>query len=273
MNKRMWLVVGLTAIITAAMVLPAYGAITRFTDVPDSNIFAEDINWMDENGITSGCGADTYCPTANVTRQQMSAFMHRLATYQVVDAAELEGLKAADFATAGHNHDAAYLAKTGTAADSELLDGRNANDLIRVASLSFTGPLETNDYASLKSFDIEAPTAGFLMLSSNLEFWTTATSETVWCGWGLNGSQVLAGGASRVDLYNPAGNIEASCAAETVVAVAAGTHTLTIMGRYDNYPASHFAWGSGSALFIPFDGTGTPPMIFVPPAAPANQLP
>lgn len=263
---------GFVVIIALAMAMPAFGAITRFTDVPDSNIFAEDINWMDENGITSGCGTDLYCPTANVTRQQMSAFMRRLATNQVVDAAELEGMKAVDFAAAGHNHDAAYLAKTGTAANSELVDGRDANDLARVASLSFTGPLETNDFARLKSFDIEAPTNGYLMLSSSLEFFTTATTESVWCSWELDGVQVT-GGTSRIDLYDPSGDIDANCAAQAVVPVAAGTHTVTIMGTYNNFPASYFAWGNGSALFIAFDGSGAQPIVFGQPDTPATQLP
>jgi hypothetical protein len=53
-----------------------------FDDVPDSNQFHESIAWMQENGITIGCNppANTlYCPEDNVSRQQMAAFMRRLA--------------------------------------------------------------------------------------------------------------------------------------------------------------------------------------------------
>jgi len=53
-----------------------------FDDVPDSNQFHESIAWMQENGITVGCNppANTqYCPEDNVSRQQMAAFMRRLA--------------------------------------------------------------------------------------------------------------------------------------------------------------------------------------------------
>jgi len=53
-----------------------------FNDVPDSNQFHESIAWMQENGITIGCNppANTeYCPEDNVSRQQMAAFMRRLA--------------------------------------------------------------------------------------------------------------------------------------------------------------------------------------------------
>ncbi|HEX2403230.1 MAG TPA: S-layer homology domain-containing protein, partial [Acidimicrobiia bacterium] len=56
-----------------------------FNDVPDSNQFHESIAWMKDNGITVGCNppANTeYCPEDNVSRQQMAAFMRRLAQTQ-----------------------------------------------------------------------------------------------------------------------------------------------------------------------------------------------
>ena len=45
---------------------------------------------MKDNHITDGCNPPTnnkFCPKNAVTREQMSAFMHRLATKRVVDAA------------------------------------------------------------------------------------------------------------------------------------------------------------------------------------------
>lgn len=47
-----------------------------FTD-DDSSIFEPNINRLAEAGITGGCTATTFCPTANVTRGQMAAFLHR----------------------------------------------------------------------------------------------------------------------------------------------------------------------------------------------------
>jgi hypothetical protein len=52
---------------------------TRFRDVPVSNPFYADIEWMAVNEITTGFGDGTYRPLAIVTRQAMSAFMYRLA--------------------------------------------------------------------------------------------------------------------------------------------------------------------------------------------------
>ena len=78
------------AIAAVVILLPvaAVAATSLFTDVSDDSIFVEDINWMKISGITKGCNVagTEYCPAENVTRQQMAALTHRLATSQVVDA-------------------------------------------------------------------------------------------------------------------------------------------------------------------------------------------
>jgi hypothetical protein len=51
----------------------------QFTDVPNSNEFHGDIDWLTDNGITAGCGGTKFCPEKNVTREQMAAFLHRFA--------------------------------------------------------------------------------------------------------------------------------------------------------------------------------------------------
>ena len=66
----------------------------QFTDVPTSNIFHDDISWLSNAGVTKGCnlGGTEYCPKDFVTREQMAAFMHRLAD----DQANIAYLIAAD---------------------------------------------------------------------------------------------------------------------------------------------------------------------------------
>jgi hypothetical protein len=49
-----------------------------FTDVLASSPFCPDVTWMKTYGVTKGCDATHYCPTDNVSRLQMAAFMHRL---------------------------------------------------------------------------------------------------------------------------------------------------------------------------------------------------
>lgn len=71
------------ALLAAVFAIPAVAlAAGRFSDVPASSPFFDDIEWVADAGVTLGCGDGTeYCPTDNVTRQQMAAFMHRLAKY------------------------------------------------------------------------------------------------------------------------------------------------------------------------------------------------
>ena len=47
-----------------------------FTDVANSP-FMFDIMWLADSGITSGCGGTSFCPTTDVTRGQMAAFLAR----------------------------------------------------------------------------------------------------------------------------------------------------------------------------------------------------
>jgi hypothetical protein len=47
-----------------------------FTD-DGSSTFERDIDRLAAAGITTGCTPTTFCPTANVTREQMAAFLHR----------------------------------------------------------------------------------------------------------------------------------------------------------------------------------------------------
>ena len=51
-----------------------------FVDVLASSPFCPDVTWLKTYGVTKGCDATHYCPTDNVSRLQMAAFMHRLGT-------------------------------------------------------------------------------------------------------------------------------------------------------------------------------------------------
>lgn len=48
-----------------------------FNDVPTSNSFCKYVQRMSALGITTGCGNGNYCPSQNVDRQQMAAFIIR----------------------------------------------------------------------------------------------------------------------------------------------------------------------------------------------------
>jgi predicted outer membrane repeat protein len=57
--------------------VPPTPGMQRFADVPPDNPFYRHIEEMAVRQITLGCGGSNYCPTANVTRGQMAAFLVR----------------------------------------------------------------------------------------------------------------------------------------------------------------------------------------------------
>ena len=80
-KKRTLLVV--TVVVLLAVPVVAVAA-DRFTDVPSTNIFHDDIAWLADAGITVGCNPplnDEFCPEEPVKRQQMAAFMRRFAQH------------------------------------------------------------------------------------------------------------------------------------------------------------------------------------------------
>lgn len=64
--------------IVIAVLVPAISlAAHQFTDVPSSSPYHGNISKLVESGITAGCGSGKFCPKANVTREQMAAFLTR----------------------------------------------------------------------------------------------------------------------------------------------------------------------------------------------------
>ncbi|MEA3510924.1 MAG: S-layer homology domain-containing protein [Actinomycetota bacterium] len=80
-RRHLFVLVGILAVGVLAVPGVSWAA-GRFDDVPDSNVFVSDIEWLADAGITKGCNppANTeFCPGSYVTREQMAAFMHRLS--------------------------------------------------------------------------------------------------------------------------------------------------------------------------------------------------
>lgn len=72
---RRLLVIGLALalMIPTGVVLASH----QFGDVPVSNQFHNNIGALADSGVTAGCGNGNYCPTGNVTREQMAGYLHR----------------------------------------------------------------------------------------------------------------------------------------------------------------------------------------------------
>ena len=80
----------MAAFLDRAFALPA--TTTDFFTDDNGTTFEANINRLAASGITTGCSATTYCPTAEVTRGQMAAFLHRaLVKYPQAAAAAVTG--------------------------------------------------------------------------------------------------------------------------------------------------------------------------------------
>jgi len=95
----------LVSVIVAVMATTMALASDRFVDVPDDNVFHDDIAAIANAKVTLGCNPpdnDEYCPDEFVTRGQMAAFLNRLGALApgktpVVNAAQLNGYGAGSF--------------------------------------------------------------------------------------------------------------------------------------------------------------------------------
>lgn len=98
-------------IIVLALAVSMLGALSGavmaahvFTDVPESNIFHDDIAWLADAGITRGCNPPDnteFCPADNVTREQMAAFLRRQSNHLLDEvAADTPGALARQLASA-----------------------------------------------------------------------------------------------------------------------------------------------------------------------------
>ncbi len=83
LRKRLLILIATAALAVMAIPTVVSAAGGSFVD-DDTSLFETDIEWMATANVTKGCNPpvnDLYCPTDNVTRGQMAAFMRRFAQY------------------------------------------------------------------------------------------------------------------------------------------------------------------------------------------------
>jgi hypothetical protein len=128
---------------TAGVAHAAFG----FDDVNEADTHADGIKWLVDNGITTGCDADSYCPGDSVTRAQMATFMHRLSgNSSVLPSVNAETLQGA--------HLDQLVMKPDLVTQSVAL----ANDTFETLSLTCTG----NEYAVSGGFQVKEGEGGAL---------------------------------------------------------------------------------------------------------------
>ncbi|HDL41867.1 MAG TPA: hypothetical protein ENG98_02495 [Actinobacteria bacterium] len=204
---RGWLIV---AVAVAVMVPVAAVASNRFSDVPDSNVFHDDIGWLADAGVTLGCNPpanDQFCPDDNVTRQQMAAFMRRFAAY--IDAED---------------------GTPAQADNADLLDGRDATDLLNGVAGTNAGDdtlknVGINDATNtIQSIAITAPADGFLVVNA-----FTSWRDPIDTYLSVQIDDTTCNNSAKPSvMFFATGDDQATVAGTAMVEVTAGAHTITL---------------------------------------------
>jgi hypothetical protein len=164
--------VAFLVVLGVLLVIPAVSwASHTFTDVPDSNIFHDDIAWLADAEVTKGCNPPDnteFCPDNAVTRAQMAAFMRRFARY----------LDAED-GTPGF---------ADSAGDADTLDGLDSTALLGGGALAFFAGgdqaeslPEANVAEIVRTVTFTAPTDGTVIANSTLNASDPDFADSVVC--------------------------------------------------------------------------------------------
>jgi hypothetical protein len=229
-TRRTMLVIGLALalVITPAIALAAH----QFGDVPNSNPFHTDIAALVNSGVTAGCGGGNYCPKAEVTREQMAAFLNRLG------------------ALAPDKTPVVNAAKLG---------GRSANELVRVArgSTNVSTVLESTETPH-GSVSITAPAAGFVLVTAAPTVQNSGCTNLCYFHHRVRHAQTGSHSIDAVDGVAGPPTFWGTAAISWVFPVTAGTHTFeSRLHRPAGGDGTLLAYFNAlTALYTPFGSTG-----------------
>ena len=227
--RRSVAVLGVIAVLVALPV--AVSASHIFTDVPDSNMFHSNISNLYGSRITTGCSPTTYCPNDPVTRGSMAAFLNRGLGRAAADANLVDG---DDWATLDGDVAAATLQVGGST-------GGTAHVLVE---------------ADLNAWTDEN---GVCPCELEVVLWNSATLET--------SVYVYAPIVNELQTF---GYYEGVASVSHLFSVPSGTNVTFSMNVLVNStlvpsPENDAGYSySLTALYIPFDATGTDVAPFEP---------
>jgi hypothetical protein len=220
------------ALLAALVPLSLLGA-NPFTDLVPGSPHNGNIDLIYAAGITRGCVADQqYCPTANVTREEMATFLAR---------------------TAG-------LGGNKPVANAATLSGKAANELVRLggAERATAQPL-TADFDDYLTVQITSPGVGYVLVTG-----TVAIADL---NDGCDGCDLEArlrhvqGNAYSPILGEDIASDELSFANTYVFPVGVGPQTFQLELRKDDPGGNVNALrGTITALYVPFGGGGLLPI-------------
>ncbi|HLE58830.1 MAG TPA: hypothetical protein VJA85_04205 [Candidatus Limnocylindria bacterium] len=206
-----------------------------FSDVPDSNIFHDDINAIYEFGVTTGCAQVPlqYCPDNFVTRGQMAAFMNRLG--------------------------ALGPGKTPVV-NATTLDGFSAGDLTRFAFNEAATDALVGASGTVIAVDINAPTRGWLHIVASSDTYGSG-NDAFSCGLTVNNVSIAA--SDRQLFIDPgSGNPEENCSTNGTWITCGGSLAVRLVGINVDAETT-FDEATIEVTFHPLNGVGAQLPLFV----------
>ncbi len=145
--------------------------------------------------------------------------------------------------------------------NADKVDGKDANQMVRVASFTGRSPLANGTSGTVATTTINAPAPGFLVIDASSDVDNVTESDPIAaCFIEVNNGLLSDDGSFRAMQLNATQgvNVSENCSTNTVVPVAAGTHTVELVG---GVTAPNTVWGDTalSAIYIPFNGSGASP--------------
>lgn len=182
--KSQWALMFAVAILAATIAAPAaVWASHRFVDVPDENVFHDDIDAIADAGVTLGCNPPDntlYCPDDLVTREQMAAFMNRLGSLDgestpSVDARSVSGLGLyadiveVDVVNAENNNEECEATESLLGPDHEFGTFYTSYELLDVPVAADFFTFDVNVSVSDRDPNDDLPESGFLVCFATID--------------------------------------------------------------------------------------------------------
>jgi hypothetical protein len=245
-SRRSRLVLAI-AVVAALLVPAAAMAGAGFDDVDAGSVFVADIEWLADTGVTLGCNPPdntNFCPKDNVLREQMAAFMRRLATNRIVDAGELNGRTASDISTsAGATYSLSNFCFP--------LPCTPTNPVVSV-------PVNSNVLVEPTDITFDAPTAGYLLINASTSVSCGSGGLLASCGDPDGTVYIAVDGINYSPapyaLYDLDGARRASVSNTAYVAVSEGEVDVAVrVFNFDDGSAGSVTSGGITIQFVPYN--------------------
>ncbi len=239
-------------------------------DGQDSTAFLGANQKAADSELLDGKNASEFAADANQNGKADAAEQADNAT-NAGNADTVDGKHAADFAAATHNHDERYYTETESdgrylfkgqkAADSEKLDGFEANQIVRSTGATNSSGIDNFDKCDFStvavSKTVTAPTNGILLITGNVWAARDADSANVGQLFAILAVDGMVISPQMGETLGAGEGDEGSIAVTTTRAVTAGTHTVDLRLGECGSGMARVKERSVTTLFVPFGNAGS----------------